>query len=236
MILAGVAAPCTQPRGRGKVAGTMSPLPRAGPPSDSKFVHFAQRRAGVSVEVRRGLPTPATDPGGTAVRARSLLTTAVLLLGLAVVLGCRCRIAGLLRHRSHGNLCSARSGREAASELLRRRARRCTYRCSRLRAGVRGVDQQLVTGGVAERPCRAVDAFFPTHHPGYIPTDAWEMGDLLPEYLFLGHGHYDHAQEAPPVLNRSRRTILVGTPEHCEQIRSPPGPVHTGRPALGRPG
>jgi len=64
------------------------------------------------------------------------------------------------------------------------------------------------------------DAFFPTHHPGYIPTDAWEMGDLLPEYLFLGHGHYDHAQEAPRVLNRSRRTVLVGTPEHCDQIRA----------------
>ncbi|MCW2587113.1 MAG: hypothetical protein JWN55_2629 [Frankiales bacterium] len=64
------------------------------------------------------------------------------------------------------------------------------------------------------------DAFFPTHHPGYIPTDAWEMGDLLPEYLFIGHGHYDHAQEAPRVLNRSRRTVLVGTPEHCEQIRT----------------
>ena len=64
------------------------------------------------------------------------------------------------------------------------------------------------------------DAFFPTHHPGYIPTDAWEMGDLIPEYLFIGHGHYDHAQEVPRVLNRSRRTVLVGTPEHCTQIRT----------------
>ena len=64
------------------------------------------------------------------------------------------------------------------------------------------------------------DAFFPTHHPGYIPTDAWEMGDLAAEYLFIGHGHYDHAQEVPRVLNRSRRTVLVGTPEHCDQIRT----------------
>jgi hypothetical protein len=64
------------------------------------------------------------------------------------------------------------------------------------------------------------DAFFPTHHPGYIPTDAWEMGDLIPEYVFIGHGHYDHAQEVPRVLNRSRRTVLVGTPEHCNQIRT----------------
>ncbi len=64
------------------------------------------------------------------------------------------------------------------------------------------------------------DAFFPTHHPGYIPTDAWEMADLVPEYLFIGHGHYDHAQEVPRVLNRSRRTVLVGTAEHCDQIRA----------------
>lgn len=64
------------------------------------------------------------------------------------------------------------------------------------------------------------DAFFPTHHPGYIPTDAWEEGDIQPEYLFIGHGHYDHAQEVPRVLNRSRRTVMVGTPEHCEQIRA----------------
>jgi hypothetical protein len=73
------------------------------------------------------------------------------------------------------------------------------------------------------------DAFFPTHHPGYIPTDAWEMGDLVPEYLFIGHGHYDHAQEAPRVLNRSKRTVLVGTPEHCEQIRTALGTKHRPR-------
>jgi hypothetical protein len=70
------------------------------------------------------------------------------------------------------------------------------------------------------------DAFFPTHHPGHIPTDAWEMGDLIPEYLFIGHGHYDHAQEVPRVLNRSRRTVLVGTPEHCAQIRAALGKKH----------
>ena len=64
------------------------------------------------------------------------------------------------------------------------------------------------------------DAFFPTHHPGYIPTDAWEMGDIQPEYLFIGHGHYDHAQEVPRVLFRSTRTVVVGTPEHCDQIQA----------------
>ena len=37
------------------------------------------------------------------------------------------------------------------------------------------------------------DAFFPTHPPGYIPTDAWEMGDLVPEYLFVGHGHFSRS-------------------------------------------
>ena len=45
-------------------------------------------------------------------------------------------------------------------------------------------------------------------------------GDIQPEYLFIGHGHYDHAQEVPRILNRSRRTVIVGTPEHCDQIRA----------------
>lgn len=64
------------------------------------------------------------------------------------------------------------------------------------------------------------DAFFPTHNPGWIPTNAFEMGDVQADYLFVGHGHYDHAQEVPRVLNRSRRTVLVGTPEHCDQMRT----------------
>jgi hypothetical protein len=63
------------------------------------------------------------------------------------------------------------------------------------------------------------DAFFPTHNPGYIPTDPYELGDLKPEFLFIGHGHFDHAEDVPHVLKRSGVTTLVGTPQHCDQMR-----------------
>jgi len=64
------------------------------------------------------------------------------------------------------------------------------------------------------------DAFFPDHNPGYIPTDPYELGDLKPEFLFLGHGHFDHGEDAPHVLKRSGATTLVGTPQHCDQMRA----------------
>ena len=63
------------------------------------------------------------------------------------------------------------------------------------------------------------DAFFPSHNPGYIPTDPYELGKLKPEFLFLGHGHFDHAEDGPHVLKRSGVTTLVGTPQHCDQMR-----------------
>lgn len=66
-----------------------------------------------------------------------------------------------------------------------------------------------------------LDAFFPTHNPGYIPTDPYEMGDLRPEYVFIGHGHFDHAEDVPHVLKRAgEATKLVGTPQHCDQMRA----------------
>lgn len=64
-----------------------------------------------------------------------------------------------------------------------------------------------------------LDAFFPDHNPGYVPTNAFELGDLKPEYLFIGHGHGDHAAQAPRVLRRSGVTTLVGTPQHCDQMQ-----------------
>lgn len=72
-----------------------------------------------------------------------------------------------------------------------------------------------------------VDAFFPDHNPGYIPTNAFELGDLRPEYLFIGHGHGDHAAQAPRVLKRSGVTTLVGTPQHCDQMREALGASFT---------
>lgn len=56
-------------------------------------------------------------------------------------------------------------------------------------------------------------------HSGYVPTDAGELAGLKPEYVFIGHSHFDHAADAAQIVHESGAT-LVGTPEHCDQVRS----------------
>ena len=56
-------------------------------------------------------------------------------------------------------------------------------------------------------------------HSGYVPTSAAELAQLDPEYVFIGHGHFDHAADAAQVVSESGAT-LVGTPEHCDQVRA----------------
>jgi hypothetical protein len=56
-------------------------------------------------------------------------------------------------------------------------------------------------------------------HSGYVPTDAGELAALKPEFVFIGHSHFDHAADAAQVVHESGAT-LVGTPEHCDQVRA----------------
>lgn len=56
-------------------------------------------------------------------------------------------------------------------------------------------------------------------HSGYVPTDAGELAGLKPEYVFIGHSHFDHAADAAQIVHESGAT-LVGTPEHCDQVRA----------------
>lgn len=56
-------------------------------------------------------------------------------------------------------------------------------------------------------------------HSGYVPTSASELAQLRPEYVFLGHSHFDHAADAAKIVTESGAT-LVGTPEHCDQVRT----------------
>jgi hypothetical protein len=56
-------------------------------------------------------------------------------------------------------------------------------------------------------------------HSGYVPTSAGELAALKPEYVFIGHSHFDHAADAAQIVTESGATV-VGTPEHCDQIRS----------------
>lgn len=53
---------------------------------------------------------------------------------------------------------------------------------------------------------------------GYLPMDNCDLTDLRPELVFIGHGHGDHAAEAPTVLNRNRGAKLVGAAEHCTDV------------------
>jgi len=56
-------------------------------------------------------------------------------------------------------------------------------------------------------------------HSGYVPTSASELAAVKPEYVFIGHSHFDHAADAAQIVTESRAPV-VGTPEHCTQIRS----------------
>lgn len=56
-------------------------------------------------------------------------------------------------------------------------------------------------------------------HSGYVPTSAGELAAIKPEYVFIGHSHFDHAADAAQIVTESGAPV-VGTPEHCSQIRS----------------
>ncbi len=56
-------------------------------------------------------------------------------------------------------------------------------------------------------------------HSGYVPTSAAELGAIKPEYVFIGHSHFDHAADAAQIVTESGAKI-VGAPEQCDQIRA----------------
>ncbi len=66
-----------------------------------------------------------------------------------------------------------------------------------------------------------LDAFIQsrTERPGYVPTSLEELAALGPEAIILGHGHGDHAELAAQLAGVTCAKI-IGTPEHCEQVRS----------------
>jgi hypothetical protein len=52
--------------------------------------------------------------------------------------------------------------------------------------------------------------------PNYVPTTTDELAALRPEAIFIGHGHFDHANTGGELAARTG-ALLVGTPEHCDQ-------------------
>ncbi len=55
--------------------------------------------------------------------------------------------------------------------------------------------------------------------PNYVPTTTAELIALRPDMIFIGHGHFDHANTAGLIAAESG-AVIVGTPEHCDQART----------------
>ncbi len=55
--------------------------------------------------------------------------------------------------------------------------------------------------------------------PNFVPTTTDELAALRPEVIFIGHGHFDHANTGGELAVRTGAAI-VGTPEHCDQAQA----------------
>ena len=68
-----------------------------------------------------------------------------------------------------------------------------------------------------------LDAWVPRgEYSGYVPTSPEQLAALKPEFIFIGHGHFDHAAHAAQIAAASGATI-VGTQQHCDQAREQAG-------------
>ncbi len=52
----------------------------------------------------------------------------------------------------------------------------------------------------------------------YVPATPDELAALQPEAIFIGHAHFDHADHAAEIIEKTG-AILVGTTGHCDQIK-----------------
>lgn len=55
--------------------------------------------------------------------------------------------------------------------------------------------------------------------PNYVPSTLDELVALRPEFIFIGHGHFDHAATAGEVAVRTGATV-ISTAENCAQVRA----------------
>ena len=61
--------------------------------------------------------------------------------------------------------------------------------------------------------------------PAYVPTTVQELVDLEPEFIFLGHGHGDHSDNAAYIAVKTGAHIF-GAAEHCDSMRGEIGRAH----------
>ena len=66
-----------------------------------------------------------------------------------------------------------------------------------------------------------LDAWIPRgEYSGYVPSTPAELAALQPEFIFAGHSHFDHLADAAEIMTLDPTITLVGTAEHCTQVRS----------------
>ncbi len=53
--------------------------------------------------------------------------------------------------------------------------------------------------------------------PGRTPFVIQDLVDLDPDYIFLGHGHFDHADNAAYIAQQTR-AVIFATPETCDNM------------------
>jgi len=56
-------------------------------------------------------------------------------------------------------------------------------------------------------------------HKDYVPIGREELAELMPEAIFIGHGHFDHAADAGYVAGRSGAAV-VGSEEICATAKA----------------
>lgn len=79
-----------------------------------------------------------------------------------------------------------------------------------------------------------LDAWVPRgQHSGYVPTDPEEVAALAPSAILIGHGHFDHAADAAMIAVASG-ALVVGTAEHCAQVREQAGAARVRLRPLGK--
>lgn len=68
-----------------------------------------------------------------------------------------------------------------------------------------------------------LDAWIPRGtYSGYVPAEVEDLVALRPSHVLLGHGHFDHAADAPAIAAETG-AVVVGTAEHCAQVEGQAG-------------
>lgn len=63
------------------------------------------------------------------------------------------------------------------------------------------------------------DAYVNRYLKGNVPVAPQDLAAILPEYVILGHGHFDHAEDAAPIVAASGAT-LVGDAGQCAFVQA----------------